>query len=470
MIDYAPPASAMSASLFVFVVGALLVTLATGSRWLVHSDNSGSCSSTNVEEYSSCVENLENALNSLAQSGSLQDNVTLVLARGNHRLTLPVVFTDVIGFSIVAKDDDKRHVIINATVDKTTTESVGRQTKITFHSSSRFHMSNVTVVMLSEGTVFNFTGCQNVKIVDCEFVNQFGVSSAILFANSLDVDIHACHFLFQVSTAFDGIGLEAIHLRKQNNEATILGFVIADHISAPLNNSVPMASTLALSVTNCKFVPKSKYEMEELAGYVHLGEYHISPLSQISLLQVIIAGLSARDINVVISDCYVSGLTIGEGVPTSFLIANKSSGNSILLRNNRIEDNRCISGCGILILFTNNTYNNTMIVSNTTFTNNIALVEGGAVFALLEDLAQVEIENVLLVDNCVFRANRADTFFGGGSSVMIYSNRDFSGSSVKGELRRESTVHFNDCTFIDNIAERAAVYTKDTDVTFTGNW
>ena len=417
--------------------------------------------------YSRHMDSLQQALAVLANK-SIADNVTIVLAAGEHRLDSKVVINGSKRITIVSEDGDRGKARINASAANGTTVTEPPTAIVSFVSSSHVLLSNLTVEMLTEGTVFDFIGCVGVTVRNCQFTTRFSVSTALNFTNTVQLNASGCVFLFDVPVV-DKDADAATPLRKTKN-ATLFFFVIVNDSETPFNSDLDTTGQLAMSMSNCRFMSKSKNDALEMAGYGGIGEYRSSPLQQEALLVVLIYGPNAQGLNVNISHCYVSGLLFGLAVPIALVIENGASGNSITLTNSQITDNICISGCGILVWFSNQAAGNVITVSDTVFTNNTAEVEGGAIFALLEDVNGVDNGNVLSIDRCNFVNNRADTLFGGGSSVMIYSNRELGRSGAAGTFQEESRVEFSNCIFENNTAERAAVYTKDTDVTFAGNW
>lgn len=442
----------MTYVLVVCVVSFLFVGFSTSSpisRWFV---NETGRTLPPPHDYSRYFASLQRALDFLAVAN--KTNVTIVLAAGEHGLHSKVDITGANGITIVSEGGDRGTADIcvitahNRTVTDPQTPIVG------FSASHNIVLSNLKIEMLTQGTMFVFKGCVGVTVKDCRFTTLFSLGTVLFFVNTIQLRASGCIFRFDVPT------VDTSMPRKTGN-VTLFYFLINDTETAVVNND-----QLAMSMSNCRFESRSSSDALETAGYRDIGGHRLSPLQQEALLVVLIYGSNVRGLRVTVSHCYVSGLLFGLAVPIALVVDEGASRNSITISNSQVTDNSCLSGCGILVWFVNKAAGNGITISDTVFTNNTAEVEGGAIFVLLENAGE---GNVLAIDRCDFANNKADTLFGGGASAMIYSNRDPDRSGSAGTFQKENKIEFKNCTFRNNIADRAAIYTKDTEITFSGN-
>lgn len=442
------------------------------TRWYV--GNSDEACQILKAEYDSCFDNFDDAMAELAGGQATTNNASnldLVLAPGQHTLNSTHTI-DCEGYNAVnmRSQQGSEVTVINGTTDVHDFDLI-QKSRLLFFSCSNVSISGVTVDLSSPGVFFNFTCCQHVSVSDCTFINELGFSGSLYFINTLPVGISNSTFKFTIPPLGPGSGLR---VPMRNNTGTkLVDFVIVDDGGDDGGRDCVYCphACQALDVTNSTFEPVSIEQTNTFYGYGSLARSHSRPFQKESLLKVTLRGETARQLTVSITNCHFRRMVFGYGVPLVFYIAERAANNIITLSHSMFRDNECTSGCGLLALFQDNPISNTISVTDTQFINNTAVVEGGAIFALYENLTENSSpRNMLDIQRCHFQNNSAKRYFGAGSAVMIYSNKEPTAGISEREDPLQAAVNFTDCQFLGNEAVYGTVFVKNSDVQYHGHW
>ena len=442
---------------------AIQIDIVNTERWFV--GNNTNCS-TIKNGYSKCFASLEAAVKNLSLGRSVSNVTDITLAPGHHSLLSE--YTVNCGghkaVSIRAQNSDKETVITGTT--GAGDSNVTTTSRIVFLSCVSVYISGVIVAHNSPGIMFNFTSSQNVTVTECTFINLLGLSGSFYFLNTLPVSVSNSTFDFKI------LALES-PLVKQLTNNTKNGTRLVDFKIVAISDRFESVLHLhtALSVFNCTFKNVSLAEPSSFYGYGDLARTHQEPFQKGGLLKVSLVGQHAQYLVVTIDHCNFERMIFGYGVPVILYVADRAANNIIKLTQSSFRDNECISGCGIFSLFRDDPVNNTISVTHTNFTMNTAVVEGGAIFVLYENVTNATApRNMFDIKRCNFQHNSAIRYFGAGSAVMIYSNKEPTVGSSESEYPLMSIVDFTDCHFISNEAVYGAVFAKNSDVHFSGSW
>ena len=291
--------------------------------------------------------------------------------------------------------------------------------------------------------IMTFVGCRNVKLDNCT-VNFSMASYNIFFLTSFQVTVSHCHFFYTIPPT-----LEVFNERAGNGSWGLLFFYSSPN---PCKNCFQMSSTSFESAANVSFY-----------GYGNIARNEHNPLQTRYLFGVVLSNTS--DVIVEIRDVQVTGMVFGFAIPLLIEAINETRNSRITLDGMHIHDNKCFSGCGMLIFFFNGCHDNFVYVRNSVFRKNTAVLEGGAVLIVYEKNKE---ENVAYFGNTRFEGNNAFQYFGAGSAVMIYSDAGYGPGNTDHPYDLPPKVIFEDCKFERNKANSAAVFSKEANVIFNG--
>ena len=429
---------------------------ATANTWYVHGSESSSDFSPNG---SACqYDNLDAALNRLQNNpcnASPLKHLSILLERGDHIVNgyYKISFhTNHVTFSPAAANE-------NATVYV--------RNRILFVNMTNLSFDNLTFVLteslykpplvesnnftaLEQLGLMTFVGCRNVQLNNCTI--RFTMTSHnIFFLTSFHVVVSRCRFVYTVPPT-----LEDYKKAKRGAWGLLFFFV-----SPPANNGTDVNSC-----ENCFRMSSTVFENAtdvSFYGYSNIARNEHDALQKQYLIGIVLA--NSRNVTIEIIDTQVTGMVFGFAIPLLIEAVNETSNSAITLYGVNVSDNKCFSGCGMVVFFINESRGNFVHVINCHFQHNTAVLEGGAVLVLFEKNKE---ENVAYFRNSSFMENNAFQYFGAGSAVMIYSDAGYGPGNSDHPYDLPPKVIFEDCKFKKNKANSAAVFSKEANVIFNG--
>ena len=421
---------------------------ATANTWYIAVNESSSDFSPNG---SACrYDNLEAALNRLHNNycnAFALKHISILLEPGVHRVEnhYHISFYSNVTFSSAAANENATVCILS---------------RILFVRLTNLSFVNLTLVLtespyrptsirkdylngLEQLGIMTFVGCRNVKLDNCT-VNFSMASYNIFFLTSFQVTVSHCHFFYTIPPTLD-----VFNERAGNGSWGLLFFYSSPN---PCKNCFQMSSTSFESAANASFY-----------GYDNIARNEHNPLQTRYLFGVVLSNTS--DVIVEIRDTSVTGMVFGFAIPLLIEAINETRNSRITLDGMHIHDNKCFSGCGMLIFFFDRCHDNFVYVRNSCFRKNTAVLEGGAVLVVYEKNKE---ENVAYFGNTTFEENNAFQYFGAGSAVMIYSDAGYGPGNTDHPYDLPPKVIFEDCKFERNNANSAAVFSKEANVIFNG--
>lgn len=415
------------------------------TRWFVHAYGMGN-SSRRDTHYDRQFGSLDLALTALSRKTAVR-NVTLLLGRGEHTVSRAFYIDGADSVTISSEERDRNSVFLNVTDNGQIVFAA-----ITFNNSANITLSYLTARLTLTGgmTLFLFTYCDHVIVDESSFVNSLSASSSLIFYNCEQVYISHSMFLFTVN------------LLEDRNQTASLSFG-ADRMFPWKETNSP-----SLTVSDCRFYPNKTVPF---VGYGSIGKAHETLIEKSAVISI---SLMSRDLTVILQRCHVDGLVYAFAVPVAIVMQQGSINNTVMVSSVNISNSKCIVGCGILSAFTNGSFANTITITDSHFINNSAVVEGGAGFGYFDDSshADQELRNSLHYRRCDFTSNKVVEYFGAGSAFMSLSTGDSTLANVMTtpESDLKTRVQFTDCKFVNNLATRGTVFSKNSVVTFDGFW
>ena len=427
-------------------------------------NNEHTCQSSRVDCHK-CFASFQDALSALALEQYSSTASDVILAPGQHTFYSDANYTiDCRGqktIRFLSEKGRKEETVINGTTS-TKGYSFLLKSRLQLISCINVSISDLTVDQSSPGTMFSFLKCQHVVVNRCTFINKLGLTTSLFFKNTWPVQILDSTFNFTTPSLLrDSRQLKLIENERGNRPV----YFTMSHVLTKESDS------LAFYVNNCSFQPLASAPASILYGYVNLARSYNQPFQKGGVMKVVFSGEDVQYMKAIISHCHFRQMVYGYGVPLSLFLNNKTAHNHITLANTTFTGNECVAGCAILALFQDNPSNNTILLTDTDFISNTAVIEGGAVFALYEDVSSKELpRNELLFKRCNFVDNRATQYFGAGSAVMIYSNKEPLVDNIRRDDTIEATATFADCQFMSNTAIYGTVFAKNSDIYYCGYW
>ena len=415
------------------------------TTWLVNSTANSSVSHSH--HYDRRFDNLSEALAALSilSIEMKVTNLTLLIGKGKHLIDGKFTIVGCDHLAIASEETNKTSVFLDVAADHSTSIS-----NVQFINNTNIALSYLTARSVVSGgrSTFTFVQCDHVIVKECSFINSLSSSSSLLFFNSESVYILCCTFLFTVT------------LQENRNTTASLSYV---------HNVTYRDDTRrkALNVSNCRFASN---ETRPFIGYGSIGRDHEVPIQESAVLAI---GLWSRNLDIVLNNCQVTGLADAFAVPVLISMLTGSVNNTITLTHFHIFDNMCVTGCGIVSYF-NGSAANTVSITDSSFVNNTAVIEGGAGMGYVSHCPfdAFRQRNSVHYQRCLFADNVAGRAFGGGSAFISFSTQEFLGGNVMQlhESDLQANLKFTDCTFTNNSALRGTVFAKNSDVTFDGDW
>ena len=378
------------------------------------------------------------------KADTIRSRADVVLLPGQHKMASMTIDANTFARIRAAPSNvtaERPQIVVQTNASETVDIASG----IHLYNCDDVAFLDVDVSTESPGNMVELVNCTSVTFFNVVFYQKASYASVspVSTFNSNNVNFTNCSFL----------GSSSLHSR----EFTWSALNITLHQFSPKKRNVTDDTIPTITLTDVVFEQRFDLNYSEYGKVITSSLLH----EQQFTLIISLVGECTNGLTVLLNGCTFRNIQIPLGSPFKLHFTKTTSNNQITIQRCVFTENIAKVGAGMLVIFNDKSYNNSVKVTDTHFDNLFAVVQGGAVNALF-----LSEENLIQFTNCTFVRLYTDPVVGVGAAVSLYSPKTLNAQSDN----RQYQIIIKDSQFINSTSPNGIIFAHRVRIRLKGNW
>ena len=287
----------------------------------------------------------------------------------------------------------------------------------------------------SGNVLFNFVNGSNITVINLHFSVTVAERVALLFENSSDVSVINCTYHLPARNS-KGININQPQRSVIVQGCMFRGGLLHEEKSEGLH-IIYGEGISTVRIEECDF--KEFF----ISAPIMPKQKNLYRAHRIGQALVLNFSVSSTGQNASVSRCHFMENFVYSGSTFLIVFHSTSTLNNVYISECQLIGNVNLYG-GVGIYYWGETHNNNVSINDSIFSDNLAFLEGGGVFAAF---LSPNVTNLLTIGHCIFKNNTANE----GAAMHLFNSPMWSAHAV--DIRNELvSVNIINCSFTSNTA------------------